>query len=204
LGPFLAEAKFDDATRALYAGTLRILLVLIHDFPDFLAAYHHSLCDAIPPNCIQLSNIILSAYPLNVRVFDPFAADLSLDQTVEGHALPLILSDFKTVLQAADLATSLNKAITHRSAQAVVPVLKERMAAPSLKSKTMVVASTYNLPLVSAVVLWLGYAGTHDLKENAPIYTPNSTPALIFKQLVAELDPEGAFPILLSFCSSCC
>lgn len=32
-----------------------MLLILLHDFPEFLCEYHHELCDAIPPNCIQVS-----------------------------------------------------------------------------------------------------------------------------------------------------
>ena len=34
-------------------GTLRVLLVLLHDFPEFLCQYHFPLCDCIPPPCIQ-------------------------------------------------------------------------------------------------------------------------------------------------------
>ena len=36
-------------------GTLRVLLVLLHDFPEFLCDYHCGFCDVIPPNCIQVS-----------------------------------------------------------------------------------------------------------------------------------------------------
>ena len=35
-------------------GTLRVLLVLLHDFPEFLCQYHFPLCDCIPPPCIQV------------------------------------------------------------------------------------------------------------------------------------------------------
>ena len=56
----------------LYSGTLRILLVLLHDFPEFLCDHHYSFCDVIPPNCIQMRNLILSAFPTNMRLPDPF------------------------------------------------------------------------------------------------------------------------------------
>ena len=32
-----------------------MLLVLLHDFPEFLCDYHYNFCDVIPPNCIQVS-----------------------------------------------------------------------------------------------------------------------------------------------------
>lgn len=40
--------------RLLYKGTLRVLLLLLHDFPEFLCEFHFHLCDVIPPSCIQV------------------------------------------------------------------------------------------------------------------------------------------------------
>lgn len=59
-------------------GTLRVLLVLLHDFPEFLCDYHYGFCDVIPPNCIQLRNLILSAFPRNMRLPDPFTPNLKV------------------------------------------------------------------------------------------------------------------------------
>lgn len=57
-------------------GSLRLILVLLHDFPEFLCGYHFAFCDAIPANCIQLRNLILSAFPRNMRLPDPFTPNL--------------------------------------------------------------------------------------------------------------------------------
>lgn len=46
--------------RLLYRGLLRVLLVLLHDFPEFLADYHFALADCIPTTCVQMRNIVLS------------------------------------------------------------------------------------------------------------------------------------------------
>ena len=54
LNPFLQRGPMSETTRALYSATCKILLVLLHDFPDFLAVYYSSLCDAVPASCIQL------------------------------------------------------------------------------------------------------------------------------------------------------
>ena len=61
-----------------FQGTLRVLLVLLHDFPEFLCDYHFSFCDVIPPNCIQMRNLILSAFPRNMRLPDPFTPNLKV------------------------------------------------------------------------------------------------------------------------------
>jgi hypothetical protein len=55
LAPFLRNAELAKPVTLLYKGTLRVLLVLLHDFPEFLCDYHYGFCDVIPPNCIQVS-----------------------------------------------------------------------------------------------------------------------------------------------------
>ena len=40
LEPYLRQAELTDSVRLLYKGTLRVLLVLLHDFPEFLCEYH--------------------------------------------------------------------------------------------------------------------------------------------------------------------
>ena len=59
-------------------GTLRVLLVLLHDFPEFLCELHFDVCNAIPPSCIQMRNLVLSAFPRNMRLPDPFTPNLKV------------------------------------------------------------------------------------------------------------------------------
>lgn len=60
LAPFLRNAELAKPVTLLYKGTLRVLLVLLHDFPEFLCDYHYGFCDVIPPNCIQVgANLIV-------------------------------------------------------------------------------------------------------------------------------------------------
>lgn len=57
LAPFLRNAEMAKPVQTLYKGTLRVLLVLLHDFPEFLCDYHYAFCDVIPSNCIQVKNL---------------------------------------------------------------------------------------------------------------------------------------------------
>ena len=72
----------------LFQGTLRVLLVLLHDFPEFLCDYHFSFCDVIPPNCIQMRNLILSAFPRNMRLPDPFTPNLKVTRPLKFIVRP--------------------------------------------------------------------------------------------------------------------
>jgi hypothetical protein len=74
--------------KMLYKGTLRVLLVLLHDFPEFLCEYHSSFCDCIPTSCIQLRNLILSAFPRNMTLPDPLMPQLKVPANTR-QALPL-------------------------------------------------------------------------------------------------------------------
>ena len=78
LHPYLSAAELSPPVRMLYRGALRVLLVLLHDFPEFLCDYHFAFCDVIPPSCIQMRNLILSAFPRNMRLPDPFTPNLKV------------------------------------------------------------------------------------------------------------------------------
>ena len=59
-------------------GTLRVLLVLLHDLPEFLCEYHFELISVVPTTCIQMRNLILSAFPRTMRLPDPFTPNLKV------------------------------------------------------------------------------------------------------------------------------
>src|SRR3978361_1095978 len=97
LAPFIRTANFQTTSRRLFRGAQRLLLVLLHDFPEFLSEYYFTLCDAIPARCIQLRNVILSAFPPDIILPDPHLRDVkfdSIDSIPEMGPIPPILSDF--------------------------------------------------------------------------------------------------------------
>lgn len=72
LAPFLRNAELAKPVTLLYKGTLRVLLVLLHDFPEFLCDYHYGFCDVIPPNCIQVcdGSERMTCVLISVNIFD--------------------------------------------------------------------------------------------------------------------------------------
>jgi CCR4-NOT transcription complex subunit 1 len=70
-----------------------VLLVMLHDFPEFLCEYHANFCDAIPTSCIQLRNLILSAFPRNMSLPDPLTPQLKVDKLPDMNKPPTILSN---------------------------------------------------------------------------------------------------------------
>jgi len=115
VAPWLKEAQMNPAIHLLYQGILRVLLVLLHDFPEFLCDYHYNFCDVIPQTCIQMRNLILSAFPHSMKLPDPFIPNLKLDLLPEIKDPPRIKSDFYSAIQKVGLIAPLDAFIKQES-----------------------------------------------------------------------------------------
>lgn len=91
--PYLRSIKLSAGIKKLYEGTLRVFLVLLHDFPSFLAGYHLSFCNVIPDSCVQLRNIVLSATPKGMTPPDPFTPNLKIDLLRDISLSPIVLDN---------------------------------------------------------------------------------------------------------------
>lgn len=92
-----------------------MLLVLLHDFPEFLCEYHYGFCDVIPPNCIQMRNLILSAFPRNMRLPDPFTPNLKVDMLPEITVSPKIPTNVASLIQPPELKKNLDSYLKNRT-----------------------------------------------------------------------------------------
>ena len=75
-----------------YEGTLRVVLIIRHDFPEFLCDFYFNFVNSLPEHCIQLRNIILSANPRNVPYHNPFSRNLKVDAIPQIYEKPRTLS----------------------------------------------------------------------------------------------------------------
>ncbi|KAL7190029.1 hypothetical protein ACSBR1_039637 [Camellia fascicularis] len=109
LEPYLRNAELGETIHFLYKGTLRVLLVLLHDFPEFLCDYYFSFCDVIPSSCIQLRNVILGAFPHNMRLPDPSTPNLKIDLLAEINQSPRIFSEVDAALKAKQMKSDVDE-----------------------------------------------------------------------------------------------
>jgi Cell division control protein, negative regulator of transcription len=58
--------------KVYYKGLLRVLLVLLRDFPEFLIEASFLLVENVPKRFNQVKNLILSAFPKSMKPPDPF------------------------------------------------------------------------------------------------------------------------------------
>ncbi|XP_033331917.1 CCR4-NOT transcription complex subunit 1 isoform X4 [Megalopta genalis] len=194
LAPFLRNAELAKPVTLLYNGTLRVILVLLHDFPEFLCDYHYGFCDVIPPNCIQMRNLILSAFPRNMRLPDPFTPNLKVDMLPEIAHAPRVLTNFASMIQPLSFKKELD---SYLKARAPVTFLSELRSNLQVSQEAGV---RYNSQLMNALVLYVGTQAIAFIRSKG--HTPNMSTIAhsahmdIFQNLAVDLDTEGRYLFL--------
>ncbi|XP_065859281.1 uncharacterized protein [Euphorbia lathyris] len=206
LEPFLRSAELGIPVHFLYKGTLRVLLVLLHDFPEFLCDYHFTFCDVIPPSCIQMRNVILSAFPRNMKLPDPSTPNLKIDLLADIKEAPHILSEVDSALKAKQMKADVDEYLkTRQQGSPFLTDLKQRLfLSPSEASSA---GTRYNVPLINSLVLYTGMqaiAHLHTRTSHTPSTGTATPPAVllvdaasdIYHTLILELDTEGRYLFL--------
>ncbi|CAI5954737.1 unnamed protein product, partial [Closterium sp. NIES-65] len=201
--PYLRDAELSDPIRLMYKGAIRVLLVLLHDFPEFLCDYHFSFCDIIPPTCIQMRNLVLSAFPRNMRLPDPFTPNLKVDLLPEISQPPRILSDVEATLRAKGLKAEVDEYLQTRQPPSFLSAsLKQRLLLPPAEAVQS--GTKYNVPLLNSLVLYVGMQAIQQLQSKATpqqLAVPtapitHSAPMDVFQRLLSHLDSEGRYLFL--------
>uniref|UniRef100_A0AC34Q1M4 CCR4-NOT transcription complex subunit 1 n=1 Tax=Panagrolaimus sp. JU765 TaxID=591449 RepID=A0AC34Q1M4_9BILA len=158
LAPSLRNVKMSKAVQDLYKGTLRVMLVILHDFPELLCEYYFILCDVIPPNCVQLRNLVLSAYPRNMRLPDPFGQTFEqIEILPEMDQMPKIPFEMFNLIPD-DVRTQLDAYLTSRNCVTFLSDLANNLETSQNGVK-------YNIPVLNAIVSYVGVRAIQQIKE---------------------------------------
>lgn len=192
----MKDADLQLASRDLYRGALRLLLVLLHDFPEFLSEYYFTLCDVIPPRCIQLRNIILSAFPPAVVLPDPHLRNLKFESIPEMGPIPPILSDFTSGLKSGDLRGYLDQYLLNRGTPSFLPSLKDRLRLPGVVETAQ---ESYNLSLINSLVMYIGVSSVAQAKarSGSSLFVASDPGVVGLQYLATNLDIEGKWRLWL-------
>jgi CCR4-NOT transcription complex subunit 1 len=194
LSPFLRSIELNDSINELYTGTLRIFLVLLHDFPEFLCNCHYQFCDVIPSNCIQLRNLVLSAFPRCMKLPDPVTPNLKVDTIGDlDSSLPKIVYPYIYNIPQK-LKNDLDSYIKTRSPVTFLSDLRSYLQAYPDTS------CNYNIQLMNALVIYVGTHGIQMLRSKNLMpslqtlqHPSHSAHSDIFQSLVVDLDSEGRY-----------
>lgn len=196
LAPFLRNVQLPKPIAFIYKGTLRVLLVILHDFPEILCDYHYVLCDAIPANCVQLRNLVLSAYPRDMRLPDPFTENLAkIENLPEMSVNPKTHREINNII-SQDLKKRLDDYLETRSSVSFLSDLPTFLQSPSTQ-QTATSGQKYNISVVNAVVMYVGVRAVdsiHEKSQRISMDTIAHTAFMdIFQNLAVSLCTEGKY-----------
>ena len=190
--PHLRTADLSEPIKLLYKGMLRLFLVLLHDFPEFLCNHHVNFCDIIPPNCIQLRNLVLSAYPRNMRLPDPFTPNLKVDLLPEIQQPPRLNADADHTLRSSPLREEVDTFLKTRKPENLSQHIIHRLTLSP--SAALAAGTKYNVPLMNAFALYVGVQAIQaNRNKDAMSGIAQSAPMELFSQLAQALDMEGRY-----------
>jgi CCR4-NOT transcription complex subunit 1 len=190
--PFLKASEMNHSSRSIYRGICRIFCVLVHDFPDFLEEYYHSFVTSIPPNCIQLRNIVLSAFPATESPLPD--AHRGLERLgPEMQRIPTIRTDFAEALETGGIKAAIDAHVATGapSVDKIVGELRSRIAVRSLPTDGPAV--TWNRTLLHAAVYYLGTSCIGRVAERRGVveFDTKAPELAILAHLAMSLDAEG-------------
>ncbi|KAM0835819.1 hypothetical protein ACQ4PT_062703 [Festuca glaucescens] len=206
--PYLRNAELVEPVHLLYKGTMRVLLVLLHDFPEFLCDYHFSFCDVIPSSCIQMRNVILSAFPRSMRLPDPSTPNLKIDLLPEITKAPRIMSDFEGALRSKHMKADVDEYLKRPDGSSFLSDLKQKLLLP--QNEASIAGTRYNVPLINSLVLYIGIQAVQQLQLNKANASASAqqinhsqmdifqieTATDFFRNLVTNFDTEGRYLLL--------
>ncbi|KAJ5493253.1 hypothetical protein N7539_001999 [Penicillium diatomitis] len=201
IGEQLKAAEIHYVAKDLYKGVLRILLILHHDFPEFVAENHFEFCNVIPAHCAQLRNLVLSAYPSSFQKLpDPFREGLKVERLEEMREIPRIAGDIISPLQSVDIKHVIDDALQSDSISdvAVQRICDAVLVAEPKETALFYVPINVDVVLINAMTLYIGQQGVeqHAMKSNARHAFETSAHAALLEKIAQVMQPEGRYYLL--------
>ncbi|KAI9030832.1 CCR4-Not complex component, Not1-domain-containing protein [Phycomyces nitens] len=188
LGPLLEKRSLQSATKTFYRGTLRVLVVLLHDFPEFVCNNYMVFSQAIPHSCIQLRNLVLSAFPRAMLLPDPFKPDSQSDDLPEYKEQPVLDTGYARVLQENGFKDEIDQYVKDNGKD--VAFLSK--ALKNIKNDTE--GSEIHQEVLAAFVLYIGSKVVETSESNVPM--ENNVAVGVFRYLLANFESEGRYILL--------
>ncbi|KAM0835821.1 hypothetical protein ACQ4PT_062703 [Festuca glaucescens] len=121
----------------------------------FANAFHALQPLRIPGlSCIQMRNVILSAFPRSMRLPDPSTPNLKIDLLPEITKAPRIMSDFEGALRSKHMKADVDEYLKRPDGSSFLSDLKQKLLLP--QNEASIAGTRYNVPLINSLVLYIG------------------------------------------------
>lgn len=203
VGEQLKAVLITPVAKDIYRGVVKLLVVLQHDFPNFVAANHARLAANIPSHCIQLHNLILNANPAPfASIPDPLQPGLKADRIEEMRDLPEIMDDVEEPLRKSGLFDILEQALRTRPSEDAVAHIAHAIQLPATakaQSGFAHVPINVDKALINSLVVYIGMnAIARANQSGSATFVTTSADAALVSMLVHELRPEARYFLINS------
>jgi CCR4-NOT transcription complex subunit 1 len=202
LGGVLKSLDLPAFAKDLYRATLKLLIVLQHDFPTFLVANHVTLCESIPLYCTQLINMVLMAPPVpgaDYKMPDPMAPGLRVDRMPESQDLPISAEDPSDFLTRIGLRGILDQSLQSGPSEDIVAQITHAIQLRERRRTTYgYVPLSVDVPVINAIVTYIGNHAAMRARSRSPLYIQGSADIATLSMLLHELSPEGRYFLVSS------
>lgn len=183
-----------------YRGVMRVLLVIHHDYPEFLAEHHFRFCNSIPIHCTQLRNLIVSAYPSHINDMpDPFSPGLKVDLINDSKYSPTIRADIEQSLIDAEIKDTIDTLLKapEPKLEDVEKICDATYYAENKPAGFELVPTSSNPVLIHAIVIYIGEAALASQGagqgSKASEFDPTAPAVQVLDSLAKQLRPEARF-----------
>ncbi|KAF4550963.1 Not1-like protein [Elsinoe fawcettii] len=161
LGDLKDVIETSAAAQDMYRATLRILCIIQHDYPEFLAENHLFLNSSISDTMIQLHNVVNCANPSSVQDLpDPFTPGLKINRLDQVRTNPTTSVDSDEIISQAGLRPLIDRLLNGKEASgADITELLNALALPKALTDILP-ANTHRTLLSNALMLHLGTTAT--------------------------------------------
>lgn len=201
LGDQLKSPELSASNKEVYRSVLKFLVVLQHDFPDFVSASYNQLCWALPAHCAQLFATVLTATPPSVRKMpEPPQQGLKGGNPAdELEDAPPIERDVIEVLQRRGVLDILTQGLQDGPSEGALAHLVHLATRPAGRGATSFGFAPVNVDvgLLEAIPSYVaGFAADRARQKGGAVYTPGSSDNKILALLVRELNPEARYYLI--------
>ncbi|CAF0747026.1 unnamed protein product, partial [Didymodactylos carnosus] len=194
VAPFIRSGEHTQSFQVYFKGVLKTFMLLLHDFPEFLCEYYYHFCDALPLVAHQLRNIVLSAFPKQMRCPDPFLVNFKVDMLNDISYSPFIAYNYSNNIQPPKFKANLDSYLRTRAPVTFLSELR------SCLQQGADPGSHYNIRMINALVLYVASQAITAIQQKGSQVLvgsiTHSAPMDIFQNLAVDLDTEGRYIFL--------
>lgn len=198
LGDQLKSPDLTASNKEVYRSVLKFLVVLQHDFPDFVSASYNQLCWAMPAHCAQLFATVLTATPPSVRKVPELAQQglKAANQAEDLDDAPPLSREVVEVLQRGGVLDILTQGLQDEPSEGGLAHIVHVVTHPAGKAPTSFgfAPVSVDVVLLEAIPSYVaGFAVDRARQKGGPVYIPGSADSKTLALLVRELKPEPRY-----------